>query len=44
MKRAIAVVFVLWSSVALAQPAGTQAEVLLRHGRDLLAAKKVAHA
>jgi hypothetical protein len=44
MKRAIAVVFVLWSSGALAQPAGTQAEVLLRHGRDLLAAKKVAQA
>lgn len=44
MKRAIAVVFVLWSSAALAQPAGAQAEVLFRHGRDLLAAGKVAEA
>lgn len=39
MKRAIAAVFVLWSSVALAQPAATQAAVVLRHGRDLRAAQ-----
>src|SRR4051812_36107243 len=44
MQRAIAVMFVLWSSAALAQPAGAQAEVLFRQGRDLLAAGKVAEA
>ena len=44
MKRAIAVVFVLWPSVALAQPGGAQAEVLLRQGRDLLAAGHIAEA
>ena len=44
MKRAIAVVSVLWSSAALAQPAGAQAEVLFRQGRTLLAAEKVAEA
>ncbi len=44
MKRAIAVVFLLWSSTALAQPAGAQAEVLFRQGRDLLAAGKIAEA
>src|SRR3954447_25768971 len=44
MERAIAAVFVLWSSTALAQPAGAQAEVLFRQGRDLLAAGKVAEA
>jgi hypothetical protein len=44
MNRAIAVVFVMWSSAALAQPAGAQAEVLFRQGRDLLAAGKVAEA
>ncbi|HEX3475783.1 MAG TPA: hypothetical protein VHT91_12205 [Kofleriaceae bacterium] len=44
MKRAIAVVFVLWSSVALAQPVGAQAELLCRQGRDLLAAGQVAEA
>ncbi|HEX3476384.1 MAG TPA: tetratricopeptide repeat protein [Kofleriaceae bacterium] len=44
MKRAIAVVFMMWSSTALAQPAGAQAEVLFRQGRDLLAAGKVAEA
>jgi hypothetical protein len=44
MKRAIAVVFALWSSVALAQPAGAQAEVLFRRGRDLLAAGQIAEA
>src|SRR5262252_6626857 len=44
MKRAIAVVFLLWSSAALAQPAGAQAEVLFRQGRDLLAAGKIAEA
>jgi len=44
MKRAMAVVFVLWSSAALAQSAGAQAEVLFRRGRDLLAAGQVAEA
>src|SRR5215813_3345462 len=44
MNRVIAVVFVLWCSAALAQPAGAQAEVLFRQGRDLLAAGKVAEA
>jgi hypothetical protein len=44
MKRTVAVVFVLWSSVALAQSAGAQAEVLFRQARDLLAAGKVAEA
>src|SRR3954466_12769231 len=44
MQRAIAVMFVLWSSAALAQPAGAQAEVLFRQGRDLLTAGKVAEA
>ena len=44
MTRAIAAVFVLWSSTALAQPAGAQAEVLFRQGRDLLAAGKLAEA
>jgi serine/threonine-protein kinase len=34
----------VWSSAALAQPAGAQAEVLFRQGRDLLAAGKVADA
>ncbi len=44
MKRAIAVVFVLQSSVTLAQPAGAQAEVLFGQGRDLLAAGQLAEA
>ncbi|HEX3759051.1 MAG TPA: hypothetical protein VHW23_10110 [Kofleriaceae bacterium] len=44
MKRAIAVVFVLWSSIAGAQPAGAQAELLFCQGRDLPAAGKVAEA
>jgi len=45
MNRAIAIIFfVAWSSTALAQPAGAQAEVLFRQGRDLLAAGKVAEA
>jgi hypothetical protein len=44
MTRVIAVVFVAWSSAALAQPAGAQAEVLFRQGRDLTAAGKVAEA
>jgi hypothetical protein len=43
MIRVIAVA-VLWSSVAHAQPAGAQAEVLFRHGRELLAAGKLAEA
>lgn len=44
MHRAIAVVFVMWSSATLAQPVGAQAEVLFRQGRDLMAAGKVAEA
>jgi serine/threonine-protein kinase len=44
MNRAIAVVFIAWSSAALAQATGAQAEVLFRQGRDLLAAGKVAEA
>ncbi|HEY3801919.1 MAG TPA: tetratricopeptide repeat protein [Kofleriaceae bacterium] len=40
MKRAIAIV-ALWSAGAAAQPAGAQAEVLFRQGRDLLKAGKV---
>jgi len=44
MNRAIAVVLVAWSSAASAQPAGAQAKVLFRQGRDLLAAGKVAEA
>lgn len=44
MTRAIAVVLVLWSSAALAQPAGAQAEVLFRQARELLAAGKVSEA
>jgi len=47
MNRSIAVVFVVfiaWSSAALGQPAGAQAEVLFRQGRDLLAAGKIAEA
>jgi hypothetical protein len=47
MNRSIAIVFVdflAWSSAALDQPAGAQAEVLFRQGRELLAAGKVAEA
>jgi serine/threonine-protein kinase len=42
--RTILVVVMVWSSAALAQPAGAQAEVLFREGRDLMAAGKVADA
>jgi serine/threonine-protein kinase len=42
--RTIIVVVMVWSSAALAQPAGAQAEVLFRQGRDLMAAGKVADA
>jgi len=47
MHRSIAIVFVVflaWSSAALGQPAGAQAEELFRQGRDLLAAGKVVEA
>lgn len=44
MIRIITVVLVLSSSAALAQPAGAQAEVLFRQGRQLLAAGKLAEA
>jgi hypothetical protein len=44
MKQAMAVLFVVWSSAALAQPAGAQAEVLFRQGRALLAAGMVKEA
>lgn len=44
MTRAIAIVLVLWSSAALAQPAGAQAEVLFRQARELMAAGKVSEA
>jgi hypothetical protein len=33
-----------WSSTVLAQPAGAQAEVLFRQGRDLMAAGKIVEA
>lgn len=42
--RTILVVVMVWSSAAFAQPAGAQAEVLFREGRDLMAAGKVADA
>ena len=38
------VLWIAWSSSAFAQPAGAQAEVLFRQGRELLAAGKVAEA
>jgi tetratricopeptide (TPR) repeat protein len=41
---AIAFVFVTWSSVALAQSNGAQAEVLFRQGRKLMTAGKLAEA
>jgi hypothetical protein len=47
MNRSIAIVFVVfiaWSSAALGQPAGAQAEELFRQARDLLAAGKIAEA
>jgi hypothetical protein len=44
MNRAIAVICVMWSSASLAQPAGAQAEVLFRQGRDLMVAGKLAEA
>jgi hypothetical protein len=46
MIRAIAIVFmfVTWSSIALAQSKGAQAEVLFRQGRKLMTAGKVAEA
>lgn len=44
MHRVIVAIFITWSSAALAQPAGAQAEVLFRQGRDLLTAGKVAEA
>jgi tetratricopeptide (TPR) repeat protein len=44
MIRAIAIVVVMWSSAALAQPASAQAEALFRQGRDLMAAGRVAEA
>jgi hypothetical protein len=44
MTRALAIVVFLWSSAALAQPAGAQAEVLFRQARELMAAGKVAEA
>lgn len=40
----IFVALILWSSAAYAQPAGAQAEVLFRQGRDLMAAGKIAEA
>jgi hypothetical protein len=44
MIRVIAIVVLMWSSTALAQPAGAQAEVLFRNGRALIAAGKIAEA
>jgi hypothetical protein len=46
MIRATAVIFILvtWSSMALAQSKGAQAEVLFRQGRSLMTAGKVAEA
>lgn len=45
MIRALAAVFLLmWSTTAVAQPAGAQAEVLFRQARELMAAGKVAEA
>jgi hypothetical protein len=44
MNRIVAIVLIGWSFAAFAQPAGAQAEVLFRRGRDLLAAGKVAEA
>jgi hypothetical protein len=44
MIRIITVIVFVWSSAAHAQPAGAQAEVLFRQGRDLLAAGKFTEA
>jgi hypothetical protein len=44
MRRAIAIVFVMGSSVAHAQSGGAQAEALFRQGKDLMAAGNVAEA
>jgi hypothetical protein len=46
MKRSVLVwlVWMLWSSAAHAQPAGAQAEVLFRQGRELMAAGKIGEA
>jgi hypothetical protein len=44
MIRRIAVVFILWSSAALAQSSGARAEALFRQGRDLLAAGRIVEA
>jgi hypothetical protein len=41
---AVAIAIVAWSSVAHAQPAGAQAEVLFRQGRDLMDAGKITEA
>jgi hypothetical protein len=38
------VLWIAWSSAAFAQPAGAQAEVLFRQGRELLVAGKIAEA
>lgn len=43
MKRAV-ILSLLWCAAASAQPAGAQAEMLFRQGRELLAAGKVAEA
>lgn len=44
MIRIIAVVFVMWSAGAFAEPYGAQAEALFRQGRDLIDAGKIAEA
>lgn len=44
MRRLVVAVVFLSSSAALAQPAGAQAEVLFRQGRELMAAGKTAEA
>jgi len=44
MRRLVLTVVLLCPSLALAQPAGAQAETLFRQGRDLMAAGKLAEA
>jgi len=44
MRRVIAILVIASSGAALAQPAGAQAEVLFREGRELLSAGKTAEA
>jgi hypothetical protein len=44
MTRVAVALLIAWSSSALAQTAGAQAEVLFRQGRDLMAAGKIAEA